>query len=114
MLNCIERRSISALASITFVKTTAMEPLIENIVIKLQSLPQNRLHEVLNFVEFVHWQEQHTAQSSINATDTTTSNQNVETLMNQLTDEFSRRVDTNLLPLSDYAVSRAGIYEEHP
>ena len=91
-----------------------MEPLIENIVTKLQSLPQTRLHEVLNFVEFVNWQEQHTAQSTINELDTTIGNQDFETLTNQLIDEFTRRIDSNLSSLSDYAVSRVGIYEEHP
>jgi hypothetical protein len=91
-----------------------MEPLIENIVTKLQSLPQTRLHEVLNFVEFINWQEQHPAQSTINELDITIGNQDFETLTNQLIDEFSRRVDPNLPLLSDYAVSRVGIYEEHP
>jgi hypothetical protein len=102
------------LASNTFMETTFMETLIENIVTKLQSLPQTRLNEVLNFVEFVNWQEQHTAPSTINELDTTISNQDFETLTNQLIDDFSRHIDPNLPSLSDYAVSRAGIYEEHP
>ncbi len=90
-----------------------MEPLIENIVTRLQSLPQTRLHEVLNFIEFVNWQEQHTAPLNTNELDATISNQDFESLTNQLTDEFSRCVDPKLSLLSDYAVSRAGIYEEH-
>lgn len=67
-----------------------MEPLIENIVTKLQSLPQTRLHEVLNFVEFVNWQERHATQPNIIELDTTMSNHDFETLTNQLVNEFSK------------------------
>ncbi|PSB24529.1 hypothetical protein [Stenomitos frigidus] len=91
-----------------------MESIIKTIITKLNSLPQTKLHEVLDFVEFVTWQEQHTAQSSLSNLDTTMRDQDFETLTNQLLDEFDKCVDPNLPLLSDYAVSRAGIYEEHP
>jgi len=37
-----------------------------------------------------------------------------DSLSDQLVDEFTSRVATGTQPLSDYAVSREGIYEEHP
>ncbi|XWK91075.1 MAG: hypothetical protein U7127_13815 [Phormidium sp.] len=37
-----------------------------------------------------------------------------ETMVDLLTDEFAKSVGENALLLSDYAVSREGIYEEHP
>ena len=37
-----------------------------------------------------------------------------EVLAEQLADDFAACVGSDALPLSDYAVSREGIYEEHP
>ncbi|MEW6499141.1 MAG: hypothetical protein AB1589_42655 [Cyanobacteriota bacterium] len=37
-----------------------------------------------------------------------------EDIADQLADELARSVGTNVPLLSDYAISRAGIYEEHP
>ena len=42
------------------------------------------------------------------------SDQEFETLADQLADELLNRVGSNVASLSDYAVSREGIYEEHP
>lgn len=41
-------------------------------------------------------------------------NDEFEALADQLADEVATRAAPNALALSDYAVSRAGIYEEHP
>lgn len=41
------------------------------------------------------------------------SNEEFETLADQLTDEFLSYVGPNFPPLSDYAVSREGIYEDY-
>ncbi len=37
-----------------------------------------------------------------------------ETLADQLADELAARIESQTPVLSDYAVSRAGIYEDHP
>ncbi|MBD2502427.1 hypothetical protein [Anabaena azotica] len=37
-----------------------------------------------------------------------------EVIADQLVDDFAACVGSDVLPLSDYAVSREGIYEEHP
>ncbi|OKH37145.1 hypothetical protein NIES2119_15125 [[Phormidium ambiguum] IAM M-71] len=37
-----------------------------------------------------------------------------ETMVDRLTDEFAKSVGENVPLLSDYAMSREGIYEEHP
>ena len=42
------------------------------------------------------------------------SNEEFEALANKLTDTFMEMVGPNCPPLSDYAVSREGIYEGHP
>jgi len=36
-----------------------------------------------------------------------------EALVEQLTDTFTAYTDPNMAPLSDYAVSREGIYADH-
>jgi len=37
-----------------------------------------------------------------------------ENLADQLADEFTTYINPNSVPLSDYAVSREGIYADHP
>lgn len=37
-----------------------------------------------------------------------------DTMVDRLTDEFAKIVGENASLLSDYAISREGIYEEHP
>lgn len=91
-----------------------MESLIKSIVSKLHDLPSPRLHEVLNFVEFLAWQENRTDSLNISNVEIEVNNQDFETLADQLADEVIECVGENVPLLSDYAVSRAGIYEEHP
>lgn len=40
--------------------------------------------------------------------------ENVEALLDQLADEFEASAGPDVAPLSDDAVTRAGIYREHP
>ncbi len=47
-------------------------------------------------------------------TDTKIHDDEFEVLADQLADDFAACVGSDALPLSDYAVSREGIYEEHP
>jgi hypothetical protein len=42
-----------------------MEPLIGSIVRKLHHLPQPKIHEMLNFVEFFSWQEERSNQLDV-------------------------------------------------
>ena len=37
-----------------------------------------------------------------------------DTLADELADKFMEFVDPDVKPLSDYAISREGIYEDHP
>ncbi|MCL1473234.1 hypothetical protein [Argonema antarcticum] len=90
-----------------------MEPLIDSIVQKLHHLPQPKLNEVLNFVEFLTWQEKGENQLDVSES-TAEINPTFEDIADRLAEEFAKSVGTNLPLLSDYAVSRAGIYEEHP
>ena len=90
-----------------------MESLIKSIVSKLHDLPSPGLHEVLNFVEFLAWQENRIDPPNISKVELEVNNQGFETLADQLADELIECVGENVPLLSDYAVSRAGIYEEH-
>lgn len=42
------------------------------------------------------------------------SHEEFETLLDELAEKFMELVGPNFPPLSDYAVSREGIYEDHP
>ncbi len=90
-----------------------MKETIENIVNKLYLLPQTRWHEVLDFVDFLTWQEVRRNQADVSESVSEISDREFEALADRLTDEFSSSVGTNVPLLSDYAVSRTGIYEEH-
>lgn len=91
-----------------------MDILIEEIVKKLNHLSEVRLLEVLDFVEFLTWsKERSTSQPSENNI-SFHEEEAFETIADRLADEFSACVGANVPILSNYAVSRAGIYEEHP
>ena len=65
-----------------------MESLLDSIVNKLQHLPQTRWHEVLNFVEFLTWQEVHFHQLDSSQSIAEISNQEFKSVTDQLTEEF--------------------------
>ncbi len=87
-----------------------MESTFESLVSKIQHLPKVKLREVSDFVEFLTWQESQKGQSERGDLEMELSDQEFETLA----DELTNAVGSNVTLLSDYAVSRAGIYEEHP
>ncbi|WP_041429213.1 hypothetical protein [Synechococcus sp. PCC 7502] len=58
-----------------------------------------RLHEILDFVEYLTWQETHNLNES-------------QELSDRLIDELVT-ITEGIPLLSDYVVSRDGIYEEH-
>ena len=69
---------------------------------------------MFDFVKFLTWQETQEDQSGRGEINMEISDQEFETLADQLADELLNRVGSNVASLSDYAVSREGIYEEHP
>jgi len=90
-----------------------METLIKEIVQKLHSLPEIKILEVLDFVEFLTWsKERLTLQQLEN--DNLREDEEFEAIADHLADEFKTYIGATAPVLSDYAVSRAGIYEEHP
>ena len=90
-----------------------MEALIKEIVQKLHSLPEIKILEVLDFVEFLTWnKERLTLQQSENYI--LREDEEFEAIADHLADEFKAYIGATAPVLSDYAVSRAGIYEEHP
>jgi hypothetical protein len=89
-----------------------MEPLIAEIVRKLHSLSEVKVLEVLDFVDFLSWNKEHRASPLLG--NDLQENEEFEAIADRLADEFQMYVGSTTPALSDYAVSRAGIYEEHP
>lgn len=90
-----------------------MERLIEEIVQKLHSLPEVKIIEVLNFVDFLAANKEQLDSHRLED-DSLQTDAEFEATADRLADEFQMCVGANIPALSDYAVSRAGIYEEHP
>jgi len=86
--------------------------LIEEIVQKLHTLPDVKILEVFNFVELLTWNNEQA--TPLMVTNGTQNDAAFEAISDHLADEFSRYVGAIVPRLSDYAISRAGIYEEHP
>jgi hypothetical protein len=91
-----------------------MEALIEEIVRKLHYLPEVKILEVLDFVEFLNWNKERSISQQIENDVTSQEDKEFEAIADQVADEFATFVGSSIRVLSDYAVSRAGIYEEHP
>lgn len=90
-----------------------MEALLETLVLKLQRLSAPKLKAVLNFVEFLTWQDTQQPQQApapLQAPD----HHDFETIADQLADDLSSFLNNQVPSLSDQATSRAGIYEDHP
>ena len=85
-----------------------METLIAEIVQKLYTLPELKVLEVANFVDFL------TGSDDTRGSDRPNYHESFETIADQLAEAFETIVGSAVPALSDYAVSRAGIYEEHP
>jgi hypothetical protein len=86
---------------------------IEEILRKLHSLSEGKVLEVLDFVDFLSWNKERPALLPPDH-DLVRENEEFEAIADCLADEFQMYVGTTTPALSDYAVSRAGIYEEHP
>jgi hypothetical protein len=91
-----------------------MEAVIESIVGKLRYLGKPQLEVVLNFVDFLNWQSAPGLLSRLSDSEVEIGDREFEILLDELADEFIKNIGVNLPLLSDFAVSRAGIYEDHP
>lgn len=91
-----------------------MEAVIESIVSKVRYLPKPQLEVVLNFVDFLNWQSEPSLLSTVSNSEAEISDREWEILLDELADEFMKNMGVNVPMLSDFAVSRAGIYEDHP
>jgi len=91
-----------------------MEAVIESIVSKLRYLPKPQLEVVLNFVDFLTWQSAPSKSSKASDSDAELSDREFEILLDELADDFIKSPGSNVPVLSDFAISREGIYEEHP
>ena len=91
-----------------------MEASIERIVERLYALPEAKILEVLDFVEsLVRNLEEPTVQP-LEEKVAILDDETFEAIAHCLAEDFKKYVGPNVPALSDYAVSRAGIYEEHP
>lgn len=88
-----------------------METVIEKIVRKLHALPEAKILEVLDFVEFLEWNKKHLP---LQQEDHLLEEDEFEAIADHLANEFQMHIADSVPTLSDYAVSRAGVYEEHP
>lgn len=91
-----------------------MEAVIESIVSKLRYLAKPQLEVVLNFVDFLNWQLGSGLSSKASDSDAEMGDREFEILLDEVADEFIKNRGVNVPTLSDFAVSRAGIYEDHP
>ncbi|NJN63320.1 MAG: hypothetical protein HC795_18995 [Coleofasciculaceae cyanobacterium RL_1_1] len=90
-----------------------METLIAEIVRKLHSLSEIKILKVLDFVDFVAWDKEYLTSRPL-SNDLFQEDEEFEVIADRLADEFQMYVGATIPYLSDYSVSRAGIYEEHP
>ena len=90
-----------------------MKTLIAEIVQKLNSLSEVKILAVLDFVECLA-AKQESLDAPALSSDWLRADAEFEAIADHLADELERYRGTNVSALSDAAVSRAGIYEEHP
>jgi hypothetical protein len=88
---------------------------IESIVDKLQRLSEPRLKIISEFVDFLDSQESYTEQNiaQIPESKSTVDSDDFANSLDQLISQVTQARGKDAPILSDYAVSRAGIYEEH-
>ena len=89
----------------------------EDILSSIQSLPQESLGELVNFIEYLQFKNsskpnqdtQNISAKEVNLTTKITPEES-----EQIIEEILTEVGDSIPSLDDYAVSRAGIYEDHP
>ncbi len=83
----------------------------EEILLSIQKLPQDSLGELVNFIEYLQYKNSLTSnRERQNIQEEKITSEESE----QIIEEILTEVGEDIPSLSDYAVSRAGIYEEHP
>jgi hypothetical protein len=90
--------------------------LTEEILFSIQKLPPDSVGELLNFLEYLQFKN--SSQSNQNSQNLQQSQKKLETKITpeqseQIIEEILTEIGEDLPSLSDYAVSRAGIYEDH-
>ncbi|MEY3867293.1 MAG: hypothetical protein RLZZ338_1184 [Cyanobacteriota bacterium] len=91
-----------------------METVIESIVGKLCYLAKPSREVILNFLDFLNWQSASSLLSTVSNSEAKIRDIEFEILLDELADEFIKNMGVNVPMLSDFAVSRAGIHEDHP
>ena len=91
-----------------------METSIERIVQKLYALPEVKILEVLDFVEFLLQNLEEPTVQPLEEKVAILDDETFEAIAHRLAKDFKKYVGSNVQALSDYTVSRAGTYEEHP
>jgi len=81
----------------------------QQIVEVINTLPDDLILEIAKFVEYLQYKWSQEKREK-----TTEDMQTFEQLADQLADEYEKIAENKIPQLSEYAVSRAGIYEEHP
>lgn len=79
----------------------------EHIWLSIQNLSPESLAELVNFIDYLHYKNK--PQQQDEETNFMTSQES-----DLIIQEILTEMGGNISSLSDYAVSRAGIYEEHP
>lgn len=100
-----------------------MNTMLEKIVEQLQGLPPDKLKEVSQYVQSVVNQGRRASSQNSKSNEDTLRAKTVHEqldpeafgkLLDQLAHEMTEARGVDAPPLSDYAISREGIYEEHP
>jgi len=96
---------------------SSSEVIPEEILLSIQNLPQESLGELVDFIEYLQYKNS----LKKNRDSQTYGEQEIETEITitaaeseELIEQMLTEIGDSLPNLSDYAVSRAGIYEEHP
>ena len=89
----------------------------EKILSSIQKLPEESLGELVNFIEYLQFKNSSKANQddrnhSVAGISSTTKITPEES--EQIIEEILTEVGDSIPSLSDYAVNRAGIYEDHP
>lgn len=91
-----------------------METIINEIVRKLHDLPDSKIIETLDFVKSLSLNQALLDSQGISKDNIVLDDNSFEVIADQLSEELAKLVGNPIPLLSDYGVSRAGIYEDHP
>lgn len=80
----------------------------EEILLSIQKLPEESLRELVGFIEYLKFKSSFKQKQNVK--------ENKMTLeeSEQILEEILTEVGESIPSISDYAISRTGIYEDHP